>query len=149
MEIPAKKRKRVVVLAKSPMGTRVLVKRDHNNLFWNVPDTHLHWPIARPKCSPSESASYLMKDCTLGILGDVQDIHFSSRKKLPTGGFSYEYNDAGNLLHAIDMASRVRKHLKLKNEEVEMHNMIDIIQPNAHAKYGGGTIEAIRMIYEE
>jgi hypothetical protein len=151
MENPAKLRRRIAVLAGSPGKTRILVKRRLHELVWDIPDSHLHWPLGRKKGAPLNVASRLLQDASLGLIGDLQQVRkqlstYGGRKKLPTGGFAYIIPSSStfNITLAAENASKVRKHLHLECERVEMHSLVDIMSSESHLKYGGGTIEAVR-----
>jgi hypothetical protein len=151
MENPAKLRRRIAVLAASPGRKSVLVKRRLHENVWDVPDSHMHWPLGRKKEPPLNVASKLVQDASLGLLGDLKDIkkELSSsggRKKLPAGGFVYILLSSTEMdvTLATKNASRVRKHLELECCRTEMHSIDEIMSSASHAKYGGGTIEAVR-----
>jgi hypothetical protein len=149
MEDPSKLRRKIVVIATSPNRKHILLRRDENSL-WNVPNSHLHWPLGRRKGQPIYVASHLLKDFTLSVYGDIKSIKknltvFSHRSKLPTGGFMFHISEGPNITIICDIANRVRKHLKLK-ELYQMHTVDDILQNNSYKKYGNTTIEAVRTL---
>lgn len=144
MEIPSKSRTRVVVLA-IENDDKVLVRRDTINTLWSVPDSHLHWPISKTKLCPQKTANYLLKDSLIGLLDSKIVEIMKHRQKLPTGGFFYFVNFMENNINVlVEQCGKVRKHMKIKNEETEMHLISDIADPNSHGKYAHGTIEAIQ-----
>jgi hypothetical protein len=143
MEIPSKSRTRVVVLA--TFQNKVLVRRDTINTLWSVPDSHLHWPMSKTKLSPQKTANFLLKDSLIGLIDKKISEHSKHREKLPTGGFFYNVPFIENDLEiAVQQCKRVRKHMRIKNEETEIHLISDISDPTSHGKYAHGTIEAIR-----
>lgn len=149
MEIPARARRRVVVLGLSQDKLRVLVIKGQNDL-WHIPDSHLHWDIGRRKQNPQSIASNLIKDALLSLIGDftlIQDYitKNGTRFMLPTGGFIYlvPSNHDFDISRATLDISRVRKHLKIGGK-CEMHLIEDILLPTSHSKYGPGTIETVR-----
>ena len=143
MEIPSKSRTRVVVLA--IVNDKVLVRRDNVNTLWSVPDSHLHWPITKTKLCPQKTANFLLKDSLIGLLDCKIVETIKHRQKLPTGGFFYFINFVDNTIDVwVEQCGKVRKHMKIKNEETEMHLICDIADPNSHGKYAHGTIEAIQ-----
>jgi hypothetical protein len=145
MEIPSRGRTRVVVIALHK-NEGILVRRDNINTLWSVPDSHLHWPISKSKLCPLKTANYLLKDSLIGLIDDKMCEKPINRKKLPTGGFFYikKFTEDDVLNVAVDQCYKVRKHMKLKNEETEIHLISDIANPNSHGKYSHGTIEAVR-----
>jgi hypothetical protein len=145
MEIPSKSRTRVVVLALYKNDS-VLVRRDNINTLWSVPDSHLHWPISKAKMSPLKTANFLLKDSLIGLLENEICEKPINRQKLPTGGFFYikKFLQNDYLNKTVDQCLKVRKHMKIKNEETELHLISDIANPNSHGKYSHGTIETVR-----
>lgn len=148
MEDPAKLRRKIIVVATSPNRSQVLLRKDEN--MWNLPNSHLHWPLGRRKGQPVYVAAHLLKDFTLSIYGDLKTIKknltsYSERSKLPTGGFMFIVSDGPNISNICSIANRVRKHLKI-NDVYEMHKLEDIIKIESHKKYGSMTIEAIRSL---
>ena len=149
MEDPSKLRRKIVVVATSPNRKHILLRRDEN-YQWNVPNSHLHWPLGRRKGQPIYVAAHLLKDFTLSVYGDINTTKknltlFSQRTKLPTGGFMFNISQGPNISIICDTANRVRRHLKLK-EIYQMHVIDDILQTNSHKKYGNTTIEAVRTL---
>ena len=148
MEVPAQSRKKIVIIATSPGKSRVLLKKDKNE--WNLPNSHLHWPIGRRKAEPIQVASYLLKEFTLALYGDLKTINTiltskSIRTKLPTGGYIFLISDGPDLNQICDNANRVRKHLGI-DEKIELHSITEILKSDSYGKFGSTTIEAIRSI---
>ena len=143
-------RKRVVVLASSPGKSRVLVIKDSLGK-WNIPDTHKHWKVGKILPIPLHAASVLLKESTLGIACDVHlTKHFSEngmRKKLPSGGYIYEWTDCPdlNIEKSVASASAVAKFLNI-NYKAEMKAVEEIKLKDSFAKYGAETIEAVRFL---
>jgi hypothetical protein len=150
MEVPARARRRVSVIALSPEKTKLLVIQGEDNL-WHIPDSHLHWPIGKRKKLPQSLAAHLLKDATMSILADNLTIkkhicNHSKRSKLPTGGFVYLVQSTieMNITQAVECTQRVRKHLKINSPRVEMHLLSNVRASTSHSKYGSSTIEAVR-----
>ncbi len=143
MENPAKKRRKIVVLLLSPNKTKVLVRKERGQSFWNIPDSHLHWPIGRVKLQPSRMAEELINDAVSGCI-DINPKTLE-RRKLPSKGFVYEMTSK-EISESLKTAERVKKQLKCSDFEAQMHSTDEIKLPESHSKYGSSTIEAIRSI---
>jgi hypothetical protein len=110
-----------------------------------VPDSALHWPGGKRLKQPKTTAANLISIITHGIVNpdDAKEwIKNSERHCLPTGGFGYTFSE--NLDNLVECANRVNKYLKLDLPVLEMKSVDEVC--SSHAKYGGGTIEAVRSM---
>jgi len=153
MQEPSKKRRKAVLVALSPMRTRVLLRKHESS--WNLPDSHLHWPIGKRTTAPSKTVIYMLREATLSLAGDTHTLKElltskGTRKKLATGGFVFVLpsTDKFNISTIVQTSSSVRKFLGITSEKVEMHSIDDILKVENQCKYGGSTIEAVRSIFQ-
>ena len=143
MEAPANSRRRIIILLVHENKVLVLQGLDGR---WHLPDTHLHWKIGKRQTDPKSTACSLINESTCGLIGDSNElkelVQRSHRYLLPTGGFCYKINIDMSTL--IKTATRVQKLFQVNGPRLDLHPIEDICKVIAHAKYGPGTIEAIR-----
>jgi hypothetical protein len=145
MEEPSKTRRKVVVVLLSPTRSRVFVRKDNDK--WNVPNSHIHWPLGRKRTGPLGVASSLIKDLTLGMISiknSKSEMQKGVRKKIPSGGFVYVL-EMPNLVDIAENVKNVQKYLRL-DQSSEMHDIATILKIQSMGKYGGETIEVLRLI---
>lgn len=110
---------------------------------WNLPNSHLHWPIGKKIPQPSEAARQLLKELTYSLVDEKP----KERKILPSGGFLFifEPNEITRLVSNVECVS---KHLGLE-KNVQMHAVDPITEISAHFTYGPDTIESVRWFKEK
>lgn len=143
-----------MVLALSPCGTRALMLQGADGR-WDVPNSHMHWPVGARAREPQHVAAVLLHRATLGVLGDVTDVRAllgaesDARTKLPAGGFLYTLRSpaaAAQVDAAVAAATRARRFLHLDGGEYSAVAMVPLEGARgarARARFGGDTVEAI------
>lgn len=144
MENPAKKRRQIVVLIQSPKKSKILVRKEHGQTFWNIPDSYLHWQIGKIKSVPSKMAAEMIEEVTSGLV----EIDSDSLKRtiLPSKAFAYQISPE-KIKEILPIAEKVKNFYNLKRFQCEMHSTDEIKLPGSHSKYGSSTIEAVRSIF--
>jgi hypothetical protein len=136
MEVPAQKKRKIVVIAKC--NNKVLVVK---SALWHYPDTHEDWEIGKRLASPQVLANKLLRNVSCGI------IHLKNftREKIPSGGYLF-LTEIENLEELVDIFNRVHKHLKLDIPNLALVSLEEILEINSFARFHGHTIECSRLI---
>ena len=135
--------KRVVVLATSPLKSRLLVLGEKNFHALNTEDD---WPIGKKRKAPRVCVQTLIYDALLGIPCKKYLRSCDARRViLPSGTHCYVLSDE-KIADCVESCRRVRKKLGLC-DNVHFHSIEKMRSSQAFEFYTPITIEAIQCIF--